>query len=97
MARPGQSPDARELIASLVRTRDALERLVSDLDATSAATGGLSVSDEQARRRAKRALRKINNDHLPWARSPAFTQAQAAGVAFWLIGVWSSLPLDDTD
>ena len=97
MARPGQSPDARELIASLVRTRDALERLVAELDATSAATGSLSVSDEQAWRRARRALRKINGDHLPWARSPAFTQVQAAGIAFWLIGVWSTLPLDDTD
>jgi len=97
MARPGQSPDARELIASLVRTRDAVERLVAELDAKSASAGGVTVSDEQARRRAKRALRKINNEHLPWARSPVFTQTQAAGVAFWLIGVWSSLPLEDTD
>lgn len=97
MARPGQSPDARELIASLVRTRDALERLVADLTAKDASGRGLSVSEEQHRRRAKRAMRKITNEHLPWARSPAFTPAQAAGVAFWLIGIWSSLPLEDAD
>jgi hypothetical protein len=95
MARPGRPSGAGELIASLVRTRDALERLVARLDAT--APGGRSVSDEQARRRANRALRKINADHLPWARSPAFTPAQAAGIAFWLIGVWSTLPLEDAD
>lgn len=97
MARPGRSPDATELIESLVRTRDALERLVADLDAKGTSDGELSVSEEQDRRRAKRALRKITNEHLPWARSAAFTESQAAGVAFWLIGIWSSLPLEEAD
>jgi hypothetical protein len=55
------------------------------------------VSEEQQYRRSKRALRKINNEHLPWARSPAFTQQQAAAIAYWLIGIWSSLPLEVAD
>jgi hypothetical protein len=97
MARPARPSGAGELIASLVRTREAIERLVARLDAIHTTAGSLSVSDEQALRRARRALRKINADHLPWARSPAFTPAQAAGIAFWLIGVWSTLPLEDAD
>jgi hypothetical protein len=97
MSRPGRSPDADELIDSLVRTRDALERLIAELDAKKGIARGLTVSEEQQHRRGKRALRKIHNEHLPWARSPAFTQHQAAAVAFWLIGIWSSLPLEDAD
>lgn len=97
MARPGSSPQASQLLASLVRTREALERLIAELSAESGTAGGRSVNDEQSLRRARRALRKINNEHLPWVRSPAFTPQRAAAIAFWLIGIWSSLPLRDAD
>ncbi len=53
----------------------------------------LSVTDEQRLRRGVRALRTINNEHLPWARSPAFTEAQAAGVRLWMNTTWRQLSL----
>jgi hypothetical protein len=97
MARSGRSSDTGTLIESLRRTRHALERLIAELETNKASTGMLTVSDEQSLRRAKRALRKINNDHLPWAWSPALTPERASAIAVWLIGIWSSLPLEDTD
>lgn len=97
MARSGGSPDTRQLIESLRRTRDAIERLIAELEAKKASGSELPVSEEQALRRGKRALRKINADHLPWARSPALTPVRAAAIAVWLIGIWSTLPLEDTD
>jgi hypothetical protein len=97
MARPASPSGPRELIDALVRTREALERLVAQLDAQKSSPAGLTVADEQVYRRSKRAVRKINSEHLPWARSPALTADRAAAVSFWLIGIWSSLPLDDSE
>ena len=85
MAGPSQP-----LVANLLRTRDALVRMIARLEAEVE----LTVTDEQRLRRGRRALRKVNNEHLPWARSPAFTEAQAAGVRLWLQQMWRQLPLD---
>lgn len=84
MARPVPT-----LVAALVRTRELVERMIARLEAEVE----LSVSDEQRLRRGRRAVRKINNEHLPWARSPAFTEAQAAGVRLWMHTTWRQLSL----
>ena len=86
MARPDPP-----LILNLTRTREALARMIRALEANTS----LSVSQEQQLRRGRRALKKIGNEYLPWARSPAFTEAQAAGVRVWLQRVWKQLPLEE--
>ena len=84
MAGPSSS-----LVAYLLRTREALERLIAILNAA----GELSVSDEQALRRAKRVLRNITHEYLPWARSPGLTAAKAAEVTLRVNVAWKQLSL----
>jgi hypothetical protein len=83
------------LIESLCRTRDALERLIAELQRKAKLPGGLSVTDEAHLRRSRRALRRINKEYLPWARLEVVPQEQLSRISLWLIGIWSQLPLDD--
>jgi hypothetical protein len=83
------------LIESLCRTRDALERLIAKLQRKAKQPDGLSVTEETHLRRSRRALRRINNEYLPWARLEAVPSTQLSSITLWLIGIWSQLPLDD--
>jgi hypothetical protein len=88
MARP-----ASPLVANLLRVREAVERMVSRLEEK----GELSASEEQKLRRGRRVVREISNEHLPWARSPAITEAQSAGIVAWLYRTCRKLELDPTE
>lgn len=88
------SPDSAILVDALRRTREALEDLLARLNGV-ADNRELTVSEESHRRKAKRAIRRITSDYLPWARLKSLRADRAAAVAFWLNGLWASLPLDE--
>jgi hypothetical protein len=48
-----------------------------------------------ARTQSEAGIRKITNDYLPWARLKSLRADRAAEIAFWLNGLWATLPLDE--
>lgn len=85
---------AAKLIEALRLTREALEVLLADLEAIKLKRAW-TVSEERDHRSARRALRKLTNEYLPWARIGNLSSARSAEIAFWLNGIWSALPLDE--
>jgi len=86
--------DSEILIETLLRTREALEQLLTGLSRMQKSREW-TVTEEAQARKARRFVRKITNDYLPWARLESLRADRAAEIAFWLNGVWSSLPLED--
>lgn len=77
-------------MSNLLRVREALERMIAQLQAEAE----LSASDEQRLRRGRRALRALHNEYLPWARSPGLTAARAAEIVFRVKLAWNQLHLE---
>ena len=88
------SPDSAVLVDALKRTRESLEELLAHL-LQIAERREWTVTEQSHERKAKRAIRKITNDCLPWARLKSLRADRAAEIAFWLNGLWASLPLDE--
>ena len=88
------SSDSEILVDALKRTRESLEELLARLR-QSAEIREPTITEEKHGRRAKRAIRKITNDYLPWARLKSLRADRASEIAFWLNGLWASLPLDE--
>lgn len=85
MAGPSQP-----LVSNLLRVREAVERMIAQLDGEVE----LSASDEQRLRRGRRVLRSISNEYLPWARSPGLTAAKAAEIMYRVQVAWHQLHLE---
>ena len=88
------SSDSEILVDALRQTREALEQLLATLRQIREGREW-TVTEESQRRRASRAIRKITNEYLPWARLKSLRADRAAEIAFWLNGVWASLPLEE--
>ena len=82
----------QKLVSALESTRSALEVLIAQLLRIPQLSR--SVTEEQHLRRARRALRAINNRFLPLVRQSRISSAQAAEVVYKISGYWADLPLD---
>lgn len=91
---PPLEPDPRALLQALRQTRESLEELQSKILAAQEERD-LTVTEESQLRKVRRALRKINQEYLPWARIGKLSATQAAEIAFRLNVIWASLPLEE--
>jgi hypothetical protein len=82
----------QKLVSALEFTRSGLEVLIAQLLRIPQLSR--SVTEEQHLRRARRALRTINNRFLPLVRQSRISSAQAAEVVYKLSGYWADLPLN---
>lgn len=80
------------LLSDLLDTRERLEALIIELS-EEGKIGRHTVTEEEQLRRARRALRQINYEHLPWVRVGRIDTERAARITLWLFVIWQRLPL----